>query len=98
MKACSNLVFTTDGKTLCKIYQNRLGKMVGEDKFGNKYYCTLYNSFTAEIAGCPMNEGTKPLVNVEMRGGIAIRSKINEEDSDEVLLPKSTMIIIRRLP
>lgn len=82
MKACRHLV-QLSGRTLCRIYKTRLGTIIGKDNEGRNYRCTMYNSLNAEIEGCPMNLGGKPLVNVEIKGKIAFRS-----GDKEGLIPK----------
>ena len=95
MKPCRHLIFRKDGKSLCEIYDTRLGTLLGKDKFGKEYRCMFYNSLTAEIEGCPMNYGNKPLVNVEIKGNIAIRSRTG--DNEEGLMPMSTMVFLTYL-
>ena len=77
LKPCKNLVMLPSGKSLCRIYKNRLGQIIGKDDFGRIYRCHMYNSVDSEIAGCPMNLGNKPLFNVEILGKTAIRTKVS---------------------
>lgn len=92
LKPCGHLKTDENGKYLCDIYNKRLGLLIGVDKFDKKYYCTLYNSMSAEIEGCPMNIGNKPLANVEIKNGIALKT-----GPKEALFPMSSMIPIIRI-
>ena len=78
MKPCKNLIQLPSGNSLCRIYKKRLGTIIGKDDFGRVYKCTMYNSLNSEITGCPMNLGGKPLINVEIKGKIAIMTKVIE--------------------
>ena len=85
MKACKNLVQLSSGATLCRIYKKRLGAIIGKDNLGRIYRCTMYNSLNAEIEGCPMNIGSKPLVNVEIKGKLAIRSNVDKSIKETII-------------
>ena len=65
LKACKFLLKIGD-IFHCRIYSNRLGVITGEDNEGRKYYCTMYNSITSEIEGCPLNTGDKPVRHIEI--------------------------------
>ena len=85
MKPCKNLVRLPSGKGLCRIYRNRLGTIIGKDTEGRVYRCTMYNSLNSEIEGCPVNIGGKPLVNVEIRGRLAIRSNVDKSVKETII-------------
>ena len=60
-KECKHLVHLKSGKTLCRIYKDRIGKEIGEID-GNKFYCVQRElqiklmKEKAFIEGCPYNE------------------------------------------
>ena len=87
MKSCRHLVQLPSGKSLCRIYKKRLGTIIGKDTEGRVYRCTMYNSLNSEIIGCPVNIGGKPLVNVEIKGKIAIRSG-DKEGLIPIIIPQ----------
>ena len=73
------------GNSLCRVYKKRLGTILGKDEKGRIYRCTMYNSLNAEIEGCPVNIGGKPLVNVEIKGKLAIRSNADKSVKETIL-------------
>ena len=85
MNKCKNLILLPSGNSLCRIYKKRLGTIIGKDEFGRIYKCTMYNSLNAEIEGCPVNIGVKPLVNVEIRGKTAIRSNFDKTIKETII-------------
>lgn len=53
LKACKYLQKKND-KYHCKVYYNRLNKVIGVYK-NTEVKCTMYNSLSSEIVGCPLN-------------------------------------------
>ena len=84
MKPCKYLLKFGE-KYHCRIYNSRLGVLLGKDNLGREYRCTMYNSLNSEIEGCPINIGGKPLVNVEIKGNLAIRSNIDKSLKETII-------------
>lgn len=62
---CPHLI-KTKTRYVCRIYNNRLGKVIGRDIHGKDYVCSMYNALQDEIDGCPLNLGTKPTRIVDL--------------------------------
>ena len=76
LRKCKHLILRPGGSSLCRIYQTRLGKKIATVD-GVPYFCGMYNSMDAEIVGCPMNTGKKPLREVVI---------INRDSAEQIWL------------
>jgi hypothetical protein len=56
-KPCRYLKTSSKGRTYCKTYKNRIGKLMGYDSKGNSWRCTeRKNSWIKNYPGCPYNK------------------------------------------
>jgi hypothetical protein len=55
LKACRFLLEVAPGVFHCRVYSDRLGRIVGRDSLGNVYRCISYNALASKIMGCPLN-------------------------------------------
>lgn len=54
-KKCKHLVKLNDGKTLCRIYNGRLGTVLDKDSEGNFIRCIMRKDSPFDYPGCPYN-------------------------------------------
>lgn len=57
LKRCRYLVKTRDGKTYCKIYYRRLGKVLDILPNGHKIVCVNRDQYLYDYPDCPFNTG-----------------------------------------
>ncbi len=70
LKQCKFLI-KENNEFSCKVYESRLGRILSR-RSSSTIICKMYNSLHTEIKDCPMNEGNKPLIEVELKGDYAL--------------------------
>jgi len=65
-KPCPHLIFLKSGRTLCRSYKDRIGKVIGSVD-GYKNVCTTRNNSACDFLGCEYNDGTKIVYEVSKR-------------------------------
>jgi hypothetical protein len=55
-RKCKFLVKLKNGKTLCRVFNTRLGRLLYQ-RGEFKVYCHLMENIKAKYPGCPFNEG-----------------------------------------
>ena len=61
IKTCRFLIKTKDGRTLCRIYNNRLGK-----KLDDINTCHDREDISFDFENCPLNNGRELVLDVEL--------------------------------
>jgi len=60
---CKHLVILEDGKTKCRIYNNRLYKCIFIQKDGSRVLCSMRDRVKLNYPGCPYNIENQPIAN-----------------------------------
>lgn len=71
-KDCNFLIRLKSGRTLCRIYRNRLGKSIGTKEFPN--HCVLRENSAYDFIGCPYNTN-KPVIS---ENGVIAQTEITK--------------------
>ena len=62
---CKHLIKLSKESSLCRIYKNRLGAIIYENKkTGIKVKCTHRENLPANFKNCPYNKPEQPTINV----------------------------------
>ena len=59
-RKCKHLIKLGNGKTLCRIYNKRLGTIIYKTKDGQLFHCIDRMQSKVDYPGCPYNTG-KPI-------------------------------------
>jgi len=65
LKKCRYLIILKSGLTLCRVYNQRLGKDIGH---GNK--CTYRENLRVGFKDCPYNKEGQPVYEIDIRTGV----------------------------
>lgn len=57
LKKCKHLVRFRNGKTLCRVYNSRVGMTIDTDSKGRRIVCILRSESPVDYPGCPFNMG-----------------------------------------
>ena len=58
-KDCKHLIRLKSGRTLCRVFKTRIGRVIGEMKVNDKVFpvkCLMREDVKQNYDGCPFNE------------------------------------------